>query len=69
MNKFIKLTNNFEKFKGNPIYINVDHIVAVYDDMDANGMTRTIVFGSVNGIMWDVEEPVSKIIKMIEEVK
>jgi hypothetical protein len=70
MIKFIKLTNNTEAHKGNPIYINVDHITAVYDAIvDQSGGFKTFVFGGHTGVQWEVEESPKTILKMIEDVQ
>lgn len=70
MIRFIKLTNNFDKFKGTPIYLNVDHIVSIYDEVDDTGMSRTKVYGDDgNMTVWDVEESASQIFKMLKELE
>lgn len=69
MPKFIKLTNDAQNHKGNPIYINVDHITAIYDAVVESGGFKTFVYGGSQGVTWETEESPKKIISMIEDVK
>ena len=56
--------------KDDPIYINVDHITAVFDVPSAQGGSlKTFVYGGYKGIQWEVEESPSQILKLIESVK
>ena len=45
MARFVKLINDTEAHKGNPIYLNVDHITAVYEVANPPGGFKTFVFG------------------------
>jgi len=66
MAKFIKLTNDTEAHKGNPIYINVDHISAVYEAVPQSGSGfKTFVYGGYTGVQWEVEESPKEIINKI----
>ena len=69
MANFVKLTNNSPNFKGNPLYINIDHIVTVYEEQDEDGMFHTKLYGGFDKIVWDVEEPISKVINIFYETK
>jgi hypothetical protein len=69
MPKFIKLTNDAQHHKGNPIYINVDHITVIYDAVIEGGGFKTFVYGGSQGVTWETEESPKKIISMIEDVK
>jgi hypothetical protein len=68
MVKFVKLTNDAEAHKGNPIYINADHITAVFDIANPPGGFKTFVYGGYTGVQWEVEESPKEIVKMIEDV-
>lgn len=64
----IKFTNAVDKFKGNPIFINKDHITAVYENAkEPGGSLVTIVYGGYAGICWEVEEGLYEAIKKINE--
>lgn len=53
----IKLTNATEIHKGNPIYINPEWIVAVFEtNAEPGGSLRTVVYGGPQGTSWEVEE-------------
>jgi hypothetical protein len=66
---FIKLTNTAGQHQGDPIWINVDHITAVYEyaKVPGGGLT-TSVHGRLGApITWEVEESASQVMKLIEE--
>jgi len=65
MIKFIKLTNDADAHKGNIIYINADHITAVYDAQIENGSIKTFIFGGHTGVQWEVEESPKTILNMM----
>ncbi len=66
---FIKLTNTAGEHAGEAIWINVDHITAVYEHAKVNGGgLTTFVHGRVGApITWEVEESASQVMKLIEE--
>lgn len=67
--KFVKLTNNAERRKGDPVYININHIVSVFEEPTNGGSLATVVFGGIgNGTRWVVEEGPGEVIKKIREV-
>jgi hypothetical protein len=68
MAKFIKLTNDTEAHKGNPIYINVDHVTAVYEVANPPGGFKTFVFGGHTGVQWEVEESPKDVINKLESI-
>mgnify|MGYP003337951502 CR=1 FL=1 len=68
MAKFIKLINDTEAHKGNPIYINVDHITAVYEVATPPGGFKTFIFGGHTGVQWEVEESPKEVINKIESI-
>jgi len=65
MTKLIKLTNDADAHKGNPLYINPDHITAIYDAPSNNGGLKTFIFGGFTGVQWEVEETPRKIIDLM----
>ena len=69
---FVKFTNAFERFKGNPIYINTYWISSVFEHVPENpeeGNIRTMIYGSPKGEVWEVEESLNEVIKLINECK
>jgi hypothetical protein len=69
MTNFIRLTNNADAHKGNFIYINTDHITAVYEAaVDGSGI-KTFVFGGHTGVQWEVEESPKQIVNLIMPVE
>lgn len=60
---FIKLTNATQGRLGDPILINVNTIISVYEQ-NVEGSLRTIVYGAAN---WEVEESFNQVQKKIEE--
>jgi hypothetical protein len=69
MTKFIKLTNDNDAHKGNPIYINADHITAIYDAAIVGGNIKTFVFGGHTGVQWEVEETPKQVLDLINPVE
>jgi hypothetical protein len=67
---FIKLTNTSNGHHGDPIYINVDHITAIYDHPRDGGSLVTYVHSSIGSpVTWEVEESVSQVMDLIEEAR
>jgi predicted enzyme related to lactoylglutathione lyase len=67
MSMFIKLTNAASGHKGNPIYINVDQIAAVFEvASEEGGSLSTRVFGGPTGQEWRVEESLGEVMTKIE---
>jgi hypothetical protein len=65
---FIKLKNAADGHKDEDIWINVDHITAIYEHakVEGGGFT-TFVHGRVGApITWEVEESAREVMKMIE---
>ena len=62
----IRFTNASEGRKGDPIYIQSDWIVSVFEDHIQGGSLSTVVFGGPNGTPWFVEESLSEAIKLID---
>jgi len=66
--KFVKLINNAERRKGDPVYININHIVSVFEEPTNGGSLSTVIFGGVgNGTRWTVEEGLGEVMKKIKE--
>lgn len=67
---FIKLTNTSGEHAGEDLWVNVDHITAVYEHPKVpDGGLTTFVHGRVGPpITWEVEESASQIMKLIGEV-
>lgn len=63
---FIKLTNAAEGRKGDPILINVNHILSVYENSTDGGSLQTVVYG-FNGLSWTVEEGFSVVAQKMKE--
>ncbi len=66
---FIKLRNNAISHRDEDIWINTDHISAVYEHakVDGGGLTTFVYSVIGNTITWEVEESASQVIKLIEE--
>jgi hypothetical protein len=62
---FIRLTNMVQDRKGDPLYINVNHIKVVYEDHEPGGSLITQVHAE--GLTWTVEESLGEVIKLIGE--
>jgi len=65
----IKFTNASMGRKGDPIYINSEWIVSVFEDHQEGGSLATVVFGGPGGTPWFVEESLSEAIKLIDGAK
>ena len=67
---FIKLTNASNGHQGDPIYINVDHITAIYEHSRDGGSLVTYVHSSIGSpVTWEAEESAKQIMNIIEEDK
>lgn len=63
----VKFTNGAEQFKGNDLFINLDHIVAVYEFTKELGTDPvTIVYGGTQGSEWAVGESLAETVKRIQ---
>ena len=65
--KLVKFTNCVEGRQSDPIYINIEHITAVYEDHNEGGGVSTKIFGGPTGLVWTVEESLNEVIKLIQE--
>jgi len=66
---FIKVTNTANEFQGEAIFINVDHITAVYDHAKIkDGSLTTFIHARIGPpITWEVEESATQVMKLIKE--
>ena len=62
---FLKLTNNIDGLKGDPIYINMDHVKSIYERQIPEGGFVTELFSDTN-LVWFVEESPALIYKMLQ---
>ena len=65
----IKFTNGADQFKGNDLYINSDHIVAVYEFTKVEENTNvvlTIIYGGPQGSEWHVTESLAEVNKRVK---
>ena len=64
----LKFTNNNGKYKGNPLYINSDSIVSIFEEPTDGGSLATVIYGGFGSPQrWYVEEGLSEVIKIINE--
>ena len=64
--RLVKFTNFVDGRQGDPLYINVDQITAVYEDQTPSGGIVTKIFGGSTGLLWSVEESLHEVIKIIK---
>lgn len=66
----LKFTNANKQRLGDPIYINSDWIVSVFEENLSGGSLTTVIYGGPSGERWFVEQGLSEVAKMINgEVK
>ena len=63
--KILKLVNSSPDRQGDPLLINADHIICVYEDHENGGSLSTRILGS-GGIVWWVEESLFEVKKLLE---
>ena len=67
---FIKLTNTANGHQGDSIYINIDHITAIYEFARDGGSLVTCIHSNMGTpITWEVEETAKQVMDLIEEAK
>ena len=68
---FIKLTNVSGDYRGEPLYVNIDHITCVYEHSKVpDGSLSSFVYGGLGGVItWEVEESTAQILKLIEDAR
>lgn len=62
---FIKVTNMVQERAGDPILINVDKIISVYEDHVEGGSLKTIIYLSET-LVFHVEESIEKVHSLIK---
>lgn len=67
--KMLKFTNRGQGRAGDPIYINSDWIVSVYEEYMEGGSLSTIIYGGPHNATWFVEEGLKEVIDIIESAK
>lgn len=66
----LKFTNISDRYKGNPLYINSECIVSVFEEPTNGGSLATVIIGGFGPPQkWNVEEGLSEVIKIINEGK
>ena len=64
--RLVRFTNNADEHKGNPIYINIDHISAIYEASSTpGGSLKTFVFGGYTGVQWEIAESPKQALELI----
>jgi hypothetical protein len=63
---FVKLTNTAPDRKGDPLLINVNSIISVFENHEEGGSLSTIVYGGPN-LTWLVEESFGEVADRIEK--
>lgn len=63
---FIKVTNATDMFKGEPLLINVNNIISVYEDHGEVGSLSTKIYGG-RDLVWTVEESFEQVHSKINE--
>jgi hypothetical protein len=65
---FIKVTNTANGHQGDLIYINIDHITAIYEFGRDGGSLVTCIHSRIGApISWEVEESATQVMKIIKE--
>lgn len=57
---FIRLTNSFGERRGDPLLININNIVSVYENHQDGGSLSTAVY-STPQLIWYVEESITQV--------
>jgi len=63
----LKFTNMNNQRAGDPLYINSDWVVAIYENHNEGGSLSTVIFGGPHNTEWYVEESLGQVIKIINE--
>lgn len=62
---FIRVTNNTNERRGDPLLININSIVSVYENHEEGGSLSTIIYGQ-NDMTWIVEESFGEVAAKID---
>lgn len=65
----VKFTNLVQGREDDPLYINPDHIIAVYEDRTDHGSLVTRIYGGTEGSTWTVQESLGQVVKILEKHK
>ena len=65
---FIKVTNASPERAGDPILLNINSILSVYENHEESGSLSTVIF-STNGLTWVIEESIEKVHSLIKAQK
>lgn len=65
---FVKFTNAFGPYAGDPVYINVNQVTSIFEDHTEGGSLITILF-CINHERFQVEESLTEVMKKIEGAK
>jgi len=65
----LKFTNRNINRLGEPVWINSEWIVSVYENHTEGGSLTTVIFGGPHNAEWFVEESLNEVIKIINEGK
>lgn len=63
---FIRVVNSHGDRRGDPLLININSIVSVYEDHSEGGSLKTVIYAS-DKLAWTVEESIEKIHALIKE--
>jgi len=63
---FIRVTNCAQNHKGDPLLININSIVSVYERHEPGGSLLTIIWSS-DRVCWEVEESIERVHTLIKE--
>ena len=63
---FIRLKNAKENMRGNPLLININSIVSIFEDHVEGGSLFTVIYSNKE-MSWIVEEGIEEVYKKIEE--
>ena len=63
---FIKVTNAFVDRRGDPLIININSIVSVFENHEEGGSLSTTIYSNPN-LIWTVEESLGEVEKRIKE--
>ena len=60
----LKFTNASGEFMGNPLYLNSEWIVSIYEQPTDGGSLMTALYGGPNSIIWYVEESLTEAVNI-----
>ena len=60
----LKFTNASGEYSGNPLYINSEWIVSIYEQPTDGGSLMTVVYGGPSSIVWTIEESLTEAVNI-----